>query len=184
MIDRRGLRVVVAATAAMLVLGQVAVGSAARLTDRAHAALPTAACGSTWSPVPSPSVFNTHGLFNWNALLSASATSASDVWAVGEDADATVYVAIGRTLTMHWDGTSWTPVKAVEVAGGNTYLSGVVAVAPNLVYAVGASKSDKVRGALIEAYDGSAWSVSRLPTIGSQSVLFSVAASGAKDVWA
>ena len=41
-----------------------------------------------------------------------------------------IYASVGvqRTLTMHWDGGSWTIIASPSVGPGTNYLSGVAAV--------------------------------------------------------
>jgi hypothetical protein len=63
--------------------------------------------GAAWDTVPSPDPGGES-----SHLWDAAATGATDVWAVGDYAglnpDGTSYGP--RTLILHWDGTSWTPM--------------------------------------------------------------------------
>jgi hypothetical protein len=150
--------------------------------------------GAAWSIVPGPSVGATR-----SDLRSASATSASDVWAAGaadneslvEHFDgaswgvATVpnvgpIVAIaaisdhdvwaaGTAFFLHFDGTSWSSVPS-PIAG----LAGLAAIASDDVYAVGSGA--------VAHFDGTSWTIVLTPP-GSHA-LSVIAASGPNDVWA
>jgi hypothetical protein len=75
--------------------------------------------GSTFRVVPTPNE-------NLNSeLFAASASSPSDVWAVGQS-------------TIHFDGTKWTAFPAPMIKGdNNSFLQGVVAISPTLAWAAG-----------------------------------------------
>ncbi|WP_026422130.1 hypothetical protein [Actinokineospora inagensis] len=81
--------------------------------------------GGTWQSVPVPAT-NPSSSANLNAI---SATSATDVWAVG---------AVGsQALAEHWNGTAWTIVPTPTVSGKSTVLKGVKAIAPNNAWFIG-----------------------------------------------
>src|SRR5437879_2145060 len=63
---------------------------------------PTPICALSWSVVSSPNVAGSPT----NYLFDVAAVSPGDVWVVG------LYDSnnIGRTLTLHWDGTQWAQV--------------------------------------------------------------------------
>jgi len=92
--------------------------------------------GTAWSQVPAPSPIPPNDS-RGARLASVSAASPSDAWAVGSaDAD-------NSTLTMHWDGHSWTIVPSPDPAAGPVdaalnYLTGVAAVSAGSAWAVGA----------------------------------------------
>lgn len=117
-----------------------------------------------------------------NILFGASATSASDVWAVGDQEGSN-----GRfqTLVEHFDGTRWSVVPSANPGTTDNHLYGVKAVGPEDVWAVGqqlgATGPDQ---ALIEHWDGRQWSV--VPSAGhgtASAMLFSVT-TGDGGVWA
>jgi hypothetical protein len=113
--------------------------------------------GSVWSVIPSPGP----GALQ-NILYGVAAISNSDVWAVGAEQDA---LGIWHTLTEHWDGSAWSVINAVEAAGssGNQFYA-VKALASNNVYAVGQrSGTEFPSAALIEHWNGTAWSVVSSP---------------------
>jgi hypothetical protein len=77
--------------------------------------------GSGWSVVPAASP-----AADYNGLQSVAATSTSSAWAVG-----TRRASPGsafRTLSEHWNGTSWTTVASPSPGSGDDWLFGVTAV--------------------------------------------------------
>jgi len=112
--------------------------------------------GKEWRVIPSPNITSKVGS-TMNALLSVSAVSRNDVWAVGTSA--------GGPLAIHWNGKEWSLVP-VPRTQDNDYLSSVVATASNDVWAGGTSEtssepnrfSRKVRSFIIH-WDGAKWSL-------------------------
>jgi len=120
--------------------------------------------GGTWSVVPSPNPSATH-----NILYGVAAISVSDVWAVGAHQDAS---GLWHTLTERWDGSSWSVVPSVDSGHNGNQLYAVKANAPNDVYAVGQAAGARFPNtALIEHWDGIAWSVVASPADASASIL-------------
>lgn len=124
--------------------------------------------GTQWSVAPGmPSGKDAFGVLN-----AVSADASNDVWAVGGN-------------LWHWDGARWSiaSLPSGVLYGGTTWY-GVVAISPHNVWAVGGNPSGSCAGlspSKIVHWDGTAWSVvPHTPT----GVLYSVAASGSKDVWA
>jgi hypothetical protein len=107
------------------------------------------------------------------------ALSAGDVWAVGIlDAEAHI---------QHWDGTAWEIVDAGTPDPGeygSTWLKGVVAIATDDAWAVGAYEIGGPPQPLIEHWDGTAWEVADAPTFDTWTELTAVSATGPDDVWA
>jgi len=88
--------------------------------------------GTSWSVVTSPQVGSGNDLFG------VAAVSANNVWAVGRFVDPNANV--DRTLTLHFDGTSWSIISSPNVtAGDNDFLTGVTASSTGDVVAVGAA---------------------------------------------
>ena len=107
-----------------------------------------------------------------------SASGPNDAWVVGH--------AGGASLSLHWDGTTWTSVPSPVLRSPR--LTSVADLAPDDAWAVGATYTD-VNGAgpahaLAEHWDGSHWTVASLPDLPNDSTLTDVAASGPGDVWA
>ena len=92
--------------------------------------------GTTWTQVPSP---NPSPAPFTNRLNAVAATSASDVWAVGD------YISSARpnptlTLVEHWNGTTWTQVPSPSPSPGPgpfNDLDGVAAGSATSAWAVG-----------------------------------------------
>jgi len=79
--------------------------------------------GSGWSLVPAASP-----AADYNSLQAAAATGTRNAWAVGSRR--TSLGTAFRTLTEHWNGTSWTAMASPGVGPGDNWLYGVAAV-PN-----------------------------------------------------
>jgi hypothetical protein len=137
--------------------------------------------GSYWAIVPSPPQS-----FGDNYILTAvAALSANDIWAVGLIDQGSGFQ---RTLTEHWNGSSWNIVSSPNPGSYYSRLDGVTAIAPNDVWAVGsfssASGSDPDM-TLVEHWNGTAWSVVSSPSPGLFfNALRDVTAASANDVWA
>lgn len=135
--------------------------------------------GTAWSAIPTPDPDRAFS----DELTSVSAISADDVWAVGENQRARAGRARFSVLIEHWDGTSWTvvPHPHIDVSG----LSGVVAVSPDDVWAVGSEDVGVESQGLTEHWNGHAWSV--VPPDDDHAIttsFSSVSGSGPDDVWA
>lgn len=95
---------------------------------------------------------------------------------------------------MHYDGTRWKTVASPSVGNGASQLSGVVALAPNDVWAVGSSTpvappKSAATLTLIEHWDGASWTVATSPNVGPNSVyqsnrLLGITAVLPTDIWA
>ncbi|HKS76917.1 MAG TPA: hypothetical protein VJQ82_27155 [Terriglobales bacterium] len=143
--------------------------------------------GTSWKIVPSPNPLP-KAFFNQNVLTSLTATSATDVTAVGLLNDA----ANRRVLTLveHWDGSKWSvipsPNQSTAVGALNT-LHGVAAVSGGDVYAVGFFADTATAGqeeTLIEHFDGSSWSIIASPTRDmSQQLNGAFVLPGTTNVW-
>jgi hypothetical protein len=133
--------------------------------------------GTSWSVAPSPSV----GTYD-NSLSKISVVSADDAWAVGYYRDS---ASVGRTLVLHWDGTSWSVAPSPNVGVGHNYLADVRALTGNDVWAVGLYANGDVDRTLVLHWDGGAWSVVSSPNVGAgANVLGGLAAISTTDVWA
>lgn len=120
--------------------------------------------GTAWSIVASPD-----GVGFESELNSATALSASDVWAVGDSAGS-------GTLTEQWNGTTWSVVASPSVAT-NSSLTGVAAVTASDIWATGITfTSSSVFQAFIEQWNGTSWSIVPSPNPGSASFLSGAAA--------
>lgn len=111
---------------------------------------------------------------NFNSgLLAASASSSSDIWAVGQS-------------VMHYDGTKWTAFRPAMQSQISS-LNGVVDISPTLAWTAGnITTSSGSRGQVIEQWNGTAWSVFPGPkfSAGDQPSIFAMTSTSADDVWA
>jgi hypothetical protein len=120
--------------------------------------------GSTWSVATSPSPGAQR-----NILFGVSATSDSDVWAVGAQMDA---AGTWHTLLEHFDGTTWSLATPADPGSGGNLFFGVKAESGTSVYAVGErSGSSFPDQALIEHWDGTTWSVLGSPADATESLM-------------
>ena len=109
--------------------------------------------GTAWKRVPVP------GFHRGSALLSVTALSARNAWAVGEyDADFGGDTS-GRLLILHWDGRSWTRVPGPDPRGHGA-LDGVAAVSARDIWAVGMTEAGQ---SVIIHWTGAAWRRVRAP---------------------
>jgi hypothetical protein len=133
--------------------------------------------GSSWSVTNNPQPSTQR-----NILFAASASSTSDVWAVGEQqGDDGVFA----TLAEHWDGHTWAAVTTPNPGSKGNHLYGVVAVSPGDAWAVGQQLDGFGHdGALIEHWDGTAWSVAHTPVLNTASATLDAVAARDGQVFA
>jgi hypothetical protein len=125
--------------------------------------------GTAWKRVTSPSPSGD------DSLQGVAATSASNAWAVGfTDSDTGTG---GRTLILHWNGSSWKRVPSPS-SGTFAALDGVTATSARSAWAVGFARG----GILILHWNGSSWR--RVHSPGINGTLQSVAASSGHAAWA
>jgi hypothetical protein len=117
-------------------------------------------------------------------LADVVAVSANDVWAVGSAFDDAR--ALDRPLIEHWNGAAWKRVSTPDVGRGFAALTGVAAVGPNDVWAVGSFVKQRFGSehSLILHWDGSAWTQVASPLRAQWDGLTGVAAVASDDVWA
>jgi len=137
--------------------------------------------GSSWTRVSSPDAAG-----SVNVLYGVTAISADDAWAVGftKTADGDE-----KTLTMHWDGSTWTIVPSPS-PGGDAGLQGVSAASASDIWAVGVANPTSCSHCetLAMHWDGSTWTVVPTPNPSSTylNILLGVAVinGDGSDVWA
>ena len=125
--------------------------------------------GSTFKVVPTP-----NGNKSDSSIFAASASSASDIWAVGDS-------------TMHFNGSKWTAFAAPLINGELTAdLQGVVNISPTEAWAVGNVTLGANPGQIIEKWNGTEWNLFPNPTLlpNSQGDLFAITSTSATDIWA
>jgi hypothetical protein len=148
----RGRRVAACAIPALLLV-LVAGGSSAAARSRG--------CALAWRTSPTPDISG--------ALEAVSASSSSDIWAVGGQFEG----ASWRPLIEHWDGRRWRHVAAPSVYFDAT---AVVALSPKSAWAVAGGR---IFDRVFLRWDGSRWSA--VPT---KMVANDVTAAGGGKVWA
>jgi len=119
-------------------------------------------------------------------LYAVAATSADDVWAVG-DRDINPFAGAPlETLTQHWDGSTWRDVPSPNIGTGGSYLRGVEAISPTDVWALGGhGPITGTKKTLLLHWDGVAWGVVPSPNVEEQSNrFFGVEAISANEIWA
>ncbi|HZD86451.1 MAG TPA: hypothetical protein VE088_00420 [Gaiellaceae bacterium] len=145
--------------------------------------------GSSWHSVSLPLPRGVQAV----ELVRAAATSANDVWVVGSSEGATR--PRNRALVEHWNGSRWriVPIPRVKVY---SELSGVTALSPKNIWAVGASGVDVGKRialrTLVLHWNGRRWKRVRSPNPAARKTLraqvwdslYSVAGASAKDLWA
>jgi hypothetical protein len=132
-------------------------------------AVAQANAGSTFQVVPTP-----NGNKSNSSIFAASASSATDIWAVGDS-------------TMHFNGTDWTAFPAPLINGELTAdLQGVVDISSTEAWAVGNVTLGANPGQIIEKWNGTKWSLFPNPTLlpNSQGDLFGMTSTSATDIWA
>jgi hypothetical protein len=133
--------------------------------------------GQSWSVVPSPN-FGTLG--SW--LTGVAEVGSDDVWAVGS------FYPNGagtKSLTEHWDGSTWTAVRGYWDPSGANGLYGVAARSATDLWAVGSRTADSHETAtMVGRWDGVDWRLRRSRNVGSAPQLFGVTVTADGFGWA
>jgi hypothetical protein len=142
------------------------------------AAVPATASAPTWhsTTLAAPA---------FPGFVGVGASSASDVWAVGEnDADRETPYA------QHWTGSSWASI-AVPLPGPTSDvldggLFGVSSLSPKDAWAVGWHDTGNFSQSepMAQHWNGSAWRVTTTPRVAPQSFLTDVATVARRNIWA
>ena len=140
--------------------------------------------GKRWSIVPSPNpATGTAG--DSDTLASISGSGPDDLWAAGWDSNEATQTI--QLLFEHWNGTTWTAVTSPTPAGSFQFASGITAISPDNVWAVGTDRTDGAK-TLSARWNGTAWSIVPTPNISNagkdQNQLTGVSSDGAGQVWA
>ena len=133
--------------------------------------------GSAWSQV------EVVGPGNYlNELYGVSATSATDVWAVGTWANLGEPNGSRHPLAMHYNGVTWSTVPVP--APGTAFLRGVKAISPTDAWAVGSKSGYSTPVAY--HWNGTAWSEVPTPALGTSgnNLFYGVSGLSATQVWA
>jgi hypothetical protein len=120
-------------------------------------------------------------------LADISTSSPTNVWVLGSPRNG--------AIAERWDGSRWAVSHPTAPANGDWSLSGIVALSPNDVWAVGmmrlGARNTDGFGPLAEHWDGSSWHIVPTPVLRPADPedipygrLEAIAASGPDDVWA
>jgi hypothetical protein len=163
------------AAGALALIGVVTVGGGA---DPATGATSGAdgTCGS-WAVVASPDVGA-----NGSSFTGVSASSETDVWAVGNYFTGGI---VYKTLIEHWDGGVWTVEPSRNIGTRTNSLNGVASLSATDAWAVGFYDDGTTFRTLAEHWNGTKWSVVPTPNDGAgENALQAVVAIAPNDVWA
>ena len=150
----------------------LALSAASSLQQLSHAQVAGGPTTSIFKVVRTPNIrpFPFH-----SELDAVSASSASDIWAVGQSG-------------VHFDGQKWTAFALPDIAGDLTsQLSGVADLAPDNVWGVGDININQQNpNQIIEHFDGTRWRVSPGPSFQptDQPTLEGLTAISATNMWA
>jgi hypothetical protein len=140
--------------------------------------------GSSWQVSPDPAPPGA-------VLSSVDASGPDDAWVVGMRHGAHWVDEYGEpnvgfdTLTMHWDGTSWTIVPSPNGAPRHNFVESVLALSPTEAWVVGYSQQGNDPRTLTIRWDGEAWSLVPSPDPGADfNVLWGMGTDGTGGVWA
>jgi hypothetical protein len=135
-----------------------------------------AACtGWAGAPVPGPGTGSA-------SLDGVTVLSRHEAWAVGSQ-----HASGQRTLTEHWNGSTWKQVASPSPGSGRGVLNAVSALSPTSVWAAGSYASGAAGKTLILHWDGTTWHRVPAPSPGGsrgEAELTGVRAVSASDVWA
>lgn len=132
--------------------------------------------GRAWTRVPSPSPVTDY--IDFGAI---KALSTRDVWAAGDYVNSK---GVFRTLIEHYDGRSWTIVRSPDIGTGDNYLSGIAALGPRNVWAVGRARVGSRFVPLALHWNGRAWSARTLPAAGTGDNVLNGVTAAAGGLWA
>lgn len=119
-----------------------------------------------------------------NFLQDVSGNSSSDVWAVGWSRPPS---GPNRTLIEHWNGSTWSIATSADPGQFGNTLDGVVALAADDVWAVGARQDSFYESPVAEHWNGSSWSTVKVPNpkyCTGHSYLTDVTAITPTNLWA
>jgi hypothetical protein len=132
--------------------------------------------GTTWTRVPSPNPGS-----EGSTLYGVAATSARNAWAVGTTSDG---INGEKTLTLQWNGTTWTTVPSPNGPLLINGLSGVAATSATDAWAIGGNGGNGESNTLILHWNGITWKTVPSPSPGNDAAINSVTATSTSNAWA
>ena len=137
--------------------------------------------GSDFQLVPSP---DREGAPATNFLQDIHGPSPSDLWAVGWSRNPR---EPSRTLIERWNGSTWSIWPSADPGPFGNILNGVVSLAADDTWAVGARQDSFYQTPMAQHWDGTAWSAVPVPNPAfctGHSYLGDIAARSATAIWA
>jgi hypothetical protein len=141
--------------------------------------------GASWTVVPTPSPHN-----NVDILSAVADIAPTNAWAVGNGSGSNGF---SLALIEHFNGSSWKVVPAAPDTSVTSYLSTIVALSANNIWAAGSHFDSTIGGddGLFEHWNGTAWSIIPSPSTvtlnGSEYAvqpITSLTAISSNDIWA
>ncbi len=133
--------------------------------------------GTTWSIISSP-----NSPMAANELAGVDVVTATDIWAVGYQADDDVHGPT-QPLIEHWDGTTWSITSSPSTAYQNfNALGNLSVITANDIWAVGLAnfQGNYVGQILLEHWDGTSWKIVPSPN----HFLSDIAVISPNELWA
>lgn len=136
--------------------------------------------GSTWTKVPSPAPGGR------GVLTAVSAAGPDDIWAVGTEYHLKRLQHLSKSLTLHWDGSTWTRVPSPNLTNHiwGTRLRAVTVLAPDDAWALGGDFYSFQTGALYLHWNGVKWSRVSPPAGDRLACAGGLGGTDASHVWA
>ena len=140
--------------------------------------------GTSWTLVHTPTMGTSD-----NTLLGVSASSATNVWAVGTYCIGDVCNRGGgvfQTMIFHYDSSHrWSVVPSPNPSTHANQLNAVTVVSATDAWAVGSENTNPPGSSpLIEHFDGTSWTQVASPVVHGSSSLNGIAAASATDIYA
>jgi len=133
-----------------------AVGNIPAAGALSHTGLVMHYDGSGWTQVTVPAPTASA---DWQ-LTDVTATSASDVWAVGYGTSSS---GSRQAIVEHYNGTSWSVTNIPQLSSGDSF-GAVAAISPGNVWAIGTTSVNGQSAVLVEHFDGTSWSSQPAPS--------------------
>lgn len=132
--------------------------------------------GARWRLAPAPTLSGQRDM-----LFAAAATSAHDVWAVGQQQNT---AGTFTTLIEHYNGRRWTQVPSPNPGASGNSLYAISAATNRDVWAVGQQNNPGSDEPLIEHYNGKRWSTMPTTPHGGTNGLLDAVTTRNGQVWA
>ena len=142
--------------------------------------------GASWTVVPSYRASAPDGAF----VAGLTCVTSNDCWAMGSTTDPVSGLPSGG-LVQRWNGTSWSVVPTPAMPDGGGILSSVACLSATQCWASGAAGNPEpgmgngfAPSPIIEAWNGTTWSIESSPNVVAFGLLASVDCVRAVGCWA